>query len=355
MNKRFVLAAIPVALLVIIIVLTLFPRTPLIVKPVEKIGAYYYAWWDIGINNHWVNDNIKGTPFLGYYNSSDPTIADQQILLAEQHGINFFAVSWMGKGDWYPNWDFPIIDYNLRNGLLKARQMKSFNFCLLYETKLVLNNSASQNQSFTDIFVNDMLYAAQQYFPNQSYLRVNGDPVLFIYDVPYLYEHMSAQDADQMFDNVRQQLATKGINLYIMGDMGGSPSPPNSSSDWLYSMNATTSYFFSDPKKEWDEVLEDAKTYYPQWLSTMNSKGIAFVPDAYPGFNNTNVSSPVILPRNVTSFSDMLDIAINGTDSKLGIVMITSWNEWMEGTMIEPSMEEGELHLLAVYNIVRAR
>jgi len=30
--------------------------------------------------------------------------------------------------------------------------------------------------------------------------------------------------------------------------------------------------------------------------------------------------------------------------------MITSWNEWMEGTMIEPSMAEGELFLHAVLN-----
>ena len=75
--------------------------------------------------------------------------------------------------------------------------------------------------------------------------------------------------------------------IFDRGDVGGGTSPPNSSSDWLYSMNAPTSYF-SDPKKGWDGVLEDAKTYYPQWLSTMNSKGIAIVPNAYLRFNNTN-------------------------------------------------------------------
>jgi len=320
-----------------------------------EVGAYYYAWWGIGINNHW-NDYIKGTPFLGYYNSSDPVITDKQILLAKQHGIDFFAVSWMGKGDWYPTWDFPIIDYNLRNGLLKANHIKGFNFCLFYETKLVLDSCPSHDQSFADVFANDMLYAAQQYFPSQSYLRVNGDPVLFIYNVPYLYEHMSAQDVTKLFDNVRQQLAAKGVDLYIIGDVGGEPSPADLNSTYLYSMNATTSYFFSDPRKGWNGVLEDARTYYPQWLSTMSSKGMAFVPNAYPGFNNTNnenVSPPwTVLPRNETEFKDMLEIALEHADSKLGIAMITSWNEWMEGTMIEPSMKEGELFLHVVYDTV---
>lgn len=48
----------------------------------------------------------------------------------------------------------------------------------------------------------------------------------------------------------------------------------------------------------------------------------------------------------------MLEVALDHTDSNLGIAMITSWNEWMEGTTIEPSMEEGELFLHVVYDIV---
>lgn len=354
MNRRFALVIILVAVLAIIIVLTHFPRTSLIVKPMEKIGAYYYIWSGIPSNNHW-NEDIKGTPFLGYYNSNDLRIADQHILLAMQHGIDFFAVSWIGEGNWHQG-DFNIIDQNLRSGLLKAPRLKDFSFCLFYETVLVLDNALNENRNFTEIFIKDMVYASQQYFSNPSYLRVNGEPVLFVYNVPYLYQKLKAQDVHQLLDNVRQQLAGNEANLYTIGDMGGGPSPPNSSSDWLYSMNATTNYFFSDPKKGWGGELEDAKTYYPQWLSTMNSKGIAFVPDVYPGFNNTNntnASPPwVVLPRDVTSFSNMLGTAISNTDSNLGIVMITSWNEWMEGTQVEPSMEESELFLHAVYDIV---
>jgi hypothetical protein len=88
----------------------------------------------------------------------------------------------------------------------------------------------------------------------------------------------------------------------------------------------------------------------------MNSNGTRFIPNAYPGFNNTlneGATPPwVTLTRNETAFKEMLGIALKYTDSNLRIAMITSWNEWMEGTMIEPSMEEGELYLLAVYDTV---
>jgi hypothetical protein len=335
-----------------VVVLITRPLPP--IEPAKKIGAYYYIWWGIPFNNHW-NENIKGTPFVGYYNSSDPRVADQHILFAKQHGIDFFAVSWIGKGNWI-DWDFDDIDQNLRTGLLEAPHLKDFNFCLFYETVLILDNAFNNHQNFTEIFINDMLYAAERYFTNSSYMRVNGEPVLFIYNIPYLYQKLPVQSVHWLLNYLRQQLAAKGVNLYIIGDMGGGPSPANLNSDWLYSMNATTSYFFSDPKKGWNGVLEDARTYYPQWLSTMSSKGIAFVPNVYPGFNNTNntnVSPPwAVLPRNETEFRNMLEIARNHTDINLGIAMITSWNEWMEGTTIEPSMEEGELFLHGVYDIV---
>jgi len=350
MNRKFALTIVLVAILVISIVVVLITRTLSAVEPAEKIGAYYYIWWGIGINNHWIKDDIKGTPFLGYYNSSDSRVADQHILFAKQHKIDFFAVSWIGKGDWL-NWDFSIIDQNLRSGLLQAPHLKDFNFCLFYETKLVLENANKEKKNFTEIFINDMLYASQQYFTNPSYLRVNGRPVLSIYNLPFLYQNLTTPKAESLLNFTRQELLKIGVDVYLIGDVGNQYYSP-----YLYSMDAVTSYRFSDVSKGWQQILTDADHYYSIWRSDMNSKGIAFVPNAYPGFNNTlnegAIPPWVILDRNETAFKEMLGIALKYSDSNLRIAMITSWNEWMEGTTIEPSMEEGELFLHVVYDII---
>lgn len=328
-----------------------------------RVGAYYYIWWGIPFNNHW-NEDIKNTPFLGEYNSSNHTIADQHILLAKQHGIDFFAVSWVGKGTWVDwvnetvdhTWDFDEIDYNLKNGLLKASLIQNFKFCLFYETKLVLENTNIHDKNFTEVFINDMVYAAEEYLIHPSYLRVDGKPVLFIYNLPYLHQNLTPpEEARGLFHLLRQRLASMDINVYLVGDVGGGPSPNNVDSTWLDSMNATTSYFFSVASKGWDGILKDAKTYYPKWRSEMNSKGIKFIPNAYPGFNNTglkDVHKPVVLPPNEIMFKEMLTTAINYTDNDLKIVMITSWNEWLESTAIEPSMEFGELFLHTIYDVI---
>jgi hypothetical protein len=83
--------------------------------------------------------------------------------------------------------------------------------------------------------------------------------------------------------------------------------------------------------------------------------GIKFIPNAYPGFNNTGLAGVVNstkLPNNAIMFKEMLKIAINNVDSDLKIVMITSWNEWLESTAIEPSIEFGELFLHTIYDVI---
>jgi len=336
-----------------------------------KVGAYYYIWWGPlppnGTRNHW-NEAIKGTPFLGKYNSNDSTVADQHILLAKQHGIDFFAVSWLGKGTWVDwindtvdhTWDFDEIDNNLQNGLLKAPHMQDFNFCLFYETQIILSTYWQKpEKNFTKIFIDDMIYAAHQYFNSSSYLRIDGKPVLFIYDLPYLYLY-SPIPAQELLEQTRQQLASIGSDVYFIGDVGGGPHTPyNINYTWLYSMNATTTYRFSlsRPEEGWNGVLEDARNYYPEWRRVMNFMGIKFIPNAYPGFNNTGLdgvtpNTTVVLPPNDIMFRELLTTAINNADSDLKMVMITSWNEWLEATAIEPSMEFGELFLHTIYDVV---
>lgn len=325
-----------------------------------KIGAYYYIWWGIPFNNHWEH-GVKLTPFLGEYNSNDSLTADRHIILAKDHGIDFFAVSWIGNGSWI-DWDFDDIDQNLRSGLLCAPHLQGFSFCLFYETKLVLDTARDISKNFTKIFINDMVYAAETYFDYPSYLRVDGKPVLFIYNLPYLYENLSISEVQRLLDVTRQLLANIDCNIYLVGDCGGGPLQPCVDSYLLHSMNAMTSYFFSDPSKDWEKILEDAENYYPKWLQVADSKGIKFIPNAYPGFDNTehcewmqrtlNIScTPIVLPLNETMFEDMLNTAIHCAENDSEIIMITSWNEWLESTAIEPSMEFGELFLHAIYLI----
>jgi len=334
------------------------------------VGAYYYIWWGLPsppYRNHW-NECIKGTPFLGEYNSSDPEIADKHIILAKQHKISFFAVSWLGTSEWY---DHRYVDgQNLKGGFLKASHLSQFNFCLYYESKIILDSVydmyVNYNYSdpkyptpadfFKDVFNNDTTYAAENYFNNPSYLRVDGKPIFFIHNLPNLCQNLSDSVVKGLFDDARLQLRQKyGEEIYFIGDLGNEPDPQKVNTSWTDSINAITHYFFSDPAKGWDSVLNDTRKYYPAWREFANTTGVKFIPNVYPGFNNTGcegVTNPAVLPANETAFREMLTTAKSHVDNDLKIIMVTSWNEWLEGTAIEPSMEFGEFFLHAVYDVI---
>jgi hypothetical protein len=329
-----------------------------------KVGAYYYIWWGLPppYSDHW--NQAKGTPLLGKYTSSDPVSANQHIILAKQHKIDFFAVSWLGTFDWY---DHRAVDTNLGNGLLKAPQIDQFNFCLFYESEIVLKsvydycnktgyNATSASEFFESVVINDTDYAANNYFSHPSYLRFDGQPVLFLYNLPYLYANLSSPAVNGLLDAIRQRLNNLGVNVYLIGDMGPGPSPNQALTlNWTYSLNATTNYLFSNPSNGWQAVLHDASEEFPKWKSNMSATGVKFIPSAYPGYNNTGnegVSQNVELAPDEIMFSEFLNISKTYVDDDMKMMMITSWNEWMESTAIEPSMEFGELFLHKVHDVI---
>jgi hypothetical protein len=308
------------------------------------IGAYYYVWWDIDVNPHWPL-GYKYTPILGEYNSGNPNVADQHILWATEHGVNFFAVSWFGSHLWA---DYPYVDKNLRDGLLKASRLPLIKFCIFYESATIMDRAESLGANKTQVFIEDMVYVATNYFNNPSYLKIAGRPVVFLYALYYLYQEFGFSVVP--FNSVREQLAKMGISIYFVGD-AVIPSTPDVNSPLLKSMDAVTSYYFKFAT-DWTVVLNEIQTYYPQWLSAMNSIGVGFIPNVYPGFDDTAFiyGSNRVLPRSQSMFRKMLDIAVNSLDPNLKVLIITSWNEWHESTSIEPSVEWGETYLEEVYS-----
>jgi hypothetical protein len=319
----------------------------------KLVGAYYYAWYGLNYNSTAFNsnwENATSTPFWGEYVSNDSSIADTQIILAELHGIDFFAVSWLGDWNYY---DHLAVNGFLQQGLLEAEHINTFKFCILYESKIILDSVYNDNESndfFENHFADDMNYANATYFTNPSYLRIDGKPVVFIYDLPYLCQYLNTSVVHEMLVNLTQSFSN---NIYLVGDVGSAPLPANvpfQLSIFSDVLNATTNYLFSGIPASvnsptvgnFTEILNEAQQDYPQWQSNMTEEGMSFFPDVYPGYNDSkeNASLPV-LQANVTDFAEFLKIAFDNTGDG-GITMITSWNEWKESTAIEPSAQMGD-------------
>jgi len=325
---------------------TSFQQIPLNFK--HRVFAFYYPWYGNPAGpskqwSHWVNvtqmsiASATDYPLFGAYDSQDATIVKAQMLLAREAGIDGFISSWWGVGNFE--------DRSLQVVLSVAQQL-NFTVSAYYET--------ARNLTATDM-VNELTYLVTQYGSNPAFLKINGHPVIFVYYVGF--DNRGAS----FWLKVRDGLESKVGEVYLIADVGGLAQP-----QWLSylnvfdgfhsykilnssSMNGTYSYFSTNMNVglpgglSWDEALNYISLSTPV---SIEQKALFFT--VLPGNNRTGA---VRVGGGPISFVDRLGgetyarswqfaISSNATD-----VLITSWNEWHEGTELEPSRQYGFSYL----------
>lgn len=131
-----------------------------------SVSGYWHGWNDSGHNPDNVTDgrsDIAATnyPLLGVYDSNNETMIDQQVNEARNAGINCFVVSWWGINDFTDN---------ASKHIMNVCERDDFNFTFYIE------NTASISQT-----VEDLTYLFSTYGNSSSWYRVDGRPVIFVY------------------------------------------------------------------------------------------------------------------------------------------------------------------------------
>ncbi|HVP41628.1 MAG TPA: hypothetical protein VMS95_06720 [Candidatus Krumholzibacteriaceae bacterium] len=153
----------------------------LLTRPKPSLGTFvfYYPWYGTpSVSSYWLHwnggghnpDNITNGrrdiaatdyPLLDVYDSNNETVIDRQINESKNAGINCFVISWWGINDFTDN-----ASKHIRN----VCERDDFNFTFYYET----TTSISQT-------VNDLTYLLKEYGNSSSWYRVDGRPVIFVY------------------------------------------------------------------------------------------------------------------------------------------------------------------------------
>lgn len=193
------------------------------------------------------------------------------------------------------------------------------------------------------------------YFTDERYLTVGGKPVLYVFrpgDVPDL----------RRFVDLWQQLARDaGLpGLYLVGDADGTwvheadqpldaavwnPAPPPRGHELESSFPGT-------PLHESPRAFPYDKTY-ADWLLFGRSTNVRQHPCVVPGFDNTPRSGRrgVLLHRpDPGVFEIAVKEAIRREQAMPGphLMFVKSWNEWAEGSIMEPDQLFGRAFLDAL-------
>lgn len=295
----------------------------------KEVLTFYYGWYaNPTFSNRWfhwqgptgmeapLQSPTFNHPSRGMYDSHDHSLLTQHALWLKQAGITGIISSWWGIGS-----------FEDQSTALQLTEMYKQGI----KTTVYLE---SQKGGLTGA-ITDLRYLMTRYANHPGWLKVNGRPVFFIY--------MSAleQFAASGWREAAKAIAASGLpEPILIGDV--SPREPYYATRAPY-MDGTHVYVMAPYVKGMTALQIRAYTdaTYPGWKAKVGSK--IYCATVIPGFNDTKVPGrlpprPTVSRNGGGTFTELWRAAIKtGADW----VLITSFNEWHEGSEIEPSREYG--------------
>jgi hypothetical protein len=184
----------------------------------------------------------------------------------------------------------------------------------------------------------DIAYIFQNYVGSRAYLHVKGKPVIFVFGAPVV----RPDEWKQIFDNLR----SKGLDAIYVGDIADPTyyKAFNCLYEWINI--AEIKHRRITPAQRLDEVSNRLR----QSLIHYGSEKF-FAAGVWPGFNDTGVwawgeePKPRVLDRqNGKVYNETWSVALK---YNVPWVIIMTFNDWNEGTNVEPSLEFGYQYLNA--------
>ncbi|MEM2057952.1 MAG: DUF5010 domain-containing protein [Thermoproteota archaeon] len=323
------------------------------------VTASYYPWYH-PVDGKWP-DGITGTPLLGLYESEDWNTISQHIEWATRYGISGFFIEWSGLR-YLSEYDKTL------KVILQHPDSHRIKFSLTYFVSSALGTISEQMEqgkkmneidwtvncsdpNVEAMFLRDIDYAAKNYFWRENFLKVKGRPVIYLWATATM-----KGDVVDLLQKARKMVAENyGMNVYFIGEEVTWNSSPEL--ERVKAFDALMPYMMingSVPPSEsypLEKSLSSIIAQYEGWSNVCRDLGIGFIPGVFPGYNDKNrtiyyvekdgkvdTMAPVVT-RSVESFRRFCSEARKLVDPDVGLINIASWNEWFEGSTVEPSKQ----------------
>ena len=297
----------------------------------RQVLAYYYGWWATpsvsGYWGHWqgvdtATHTIASTrwyPSDGPYDSHNPVEVEKQNTEAQAASITGWVYSWWGPGS-FPDTNVPLLlQTAARHGIKVAIAIEQLQ-----------GTTAAQNQTSAQTYLD---YVLRNYTANPTYLKVNGRPVVFLNTVS-----LHAMPLTTWRTVITQAIKDTGITPFIAGDT-------NLKLDALNTCDAVYSYDLEHQQTENKTLAQIqgwAAPYYAAATTTMGDRLV--IATVEPGHDASELATRPLASTMVTqrynggTYAAMWSGAIAADPDW---ILIVSWNEWHEGSQIEPSYQFG--------------
>jgi hypothetical protein len=324
-------------------------------------------------------------PLWGYTDEKDPKVMEQKIQAASDYGVDCFIF------DWYMYEDGPFLNRCIDEGFLKAKNVGKIKFALMWANhdwveihpykrgtpqKLLYPGKVSAKR-FEEI--GDLLIT--QYFTNPNYWKIDGKVYFSVYDIQKFIEGFGSIDATkaamERLNKKAVAAGLKGIHWNMVA--WGQPILPvekikanfadlmkqlgfDSATSYVWIHHATLPDRQTDYNNVFDQYLkhwDKAKTEYPipyfpnvtmGWDSSPRCDSSSEWGNyGYPFMNIIGNNTPENFRKSLQVTKDKMLADPNGPR----VLTINCWNEWTEGSYLEPDTKNKFGYLEAVKSVFK--
>ncbi len=313
------------------------PQRPVAKTNATKVYVHYMPWFaslpvDGYWGSHWTMANRDPDvidaagkrqiashfyPIIGPYSSRDPDLVEYHLLLMKLGGIDGVLIDWYGT--------FDVDDYAalLRgsNALIDQTDDAGLGFGIVYEDRTTERVAARGDApSAVDAAIADFAYMRSNYLSRPNYIQKDGKDLLLTFTPVHI-------ETGSEWTRILSSAGVDPIFLAIWGQSSDLGAAGAGEFSWVSTRRA--------------DHLAGLASFYADVAPGLG----ASLGSAYPGFDDyyseggwgDEVGS-VIDHRGTATLADTLALT---TQFARDAVQLVTWNDFGEGTMIEPTDELG--------------
>lgn len=306
-------------------------------KSRDQVQIFYYGWygnpatdgkyyhWNHDILPHWSDpkwnnlgnhnggDDVGANfyPALGNYSSNDKAIIEQHMKMIKESGVGVVVLSWLGKDS--------FVDKSIMKYLDAADH---FNLKIAFHIEPFYKNISELREQLS--------YLVKTYSHHHAFYKKDGKPLYYVYDsykiAPKEWAKLLTRNGEETVRNTELD----GLYIGLWVEKEHSAFFETSGFDGFYTYFASDGFVFGSTTSNWNYLSKYSKEHH-----------LIFIPCVGPGYSDTRIR-----PWNQANFKNrdngryyekMFNAAIKTDPEFIGI---TSFNEWHEGTQIEPAISK---------------
>lgn len=300
-----------------------------------KVHTFYYGWygnpesdgeyshWNHQVIPHWIDStwNHAGSypggediganfyPSLGCYSSGDPEVIRTHMLQIREAGIGVVVHSWWGEGHTTDQSVSSLLDAAQEQGLKVAIHIEP-----IYNT--------------VEEFREHLQYLSASYLSHPAIYRLGGKPLYYLFNSSQLNYNEWQSLLDPWSQSTLRNTPHDGVFIGLWTTGFDGEFAVRSGFDGVYTYFASEGFAYGSTTSNWTRMAAFAR-----------ENNLIYIPSVGPGYVDTRIrpwNDKTTRSRDQGRYyEEMFKAAVKTAPD---FISITSFNEWHEGSQIEPAV-----------------